>query len=100
MSLVKMYNLWGDDMEIMLQLHDAVYVQVPENWVGNAISIMRKEMIQPVEVNHRIMVIDVDFKVGDSWGEQVEVDWQDYSNAHDNRQVAIDAKGVICNPQL
>jgi uracil-DNA glycosylase family 4 len=98
MSLVKLYNLWGDNIEIMLQLHDAVYVQVPEEEVQTAIAVMRQGMIRPVEVNHRTMVIDVDFKVGDSWGEQVEVDWQDYTQALPDRNTAIIEKGVICNP--
>ena len=100
LSLCKLYEQWGDNIEIMLQLHDAIYVQVPDNWVGNAISVMRKEMVQPIEVNHRIMVIDVDFKVGDSWLEQDEVDWQDYALSYNNKQEAIDAKGVmVCNLQ-
>jgi len=92
-SLVNLYNDVGDDIELMLQLHDAIYAQVPEEEVGPTIAIMRRAMLKPVVVNHRTMVIDIDFKVGDSWGEQEEVDWQDYTIGY-TRQQTIDMKGV------
>lgn len=71
LSLVNLYNNLSDDISILLQLHDAVYVQVPENAVEDVIKEMYKTMIRPIEVNHDVMTIDVDFKVGKSWGEQI-----------------------------
>jgi DNA polymerase-1 len=92
-SLVYLYNEYGETIDILLQLHDAIYVTCQEEMVGNTIGILRDSMLRPVLVNHRVMVIDIDFKVGDSWGEQDEVDWQDYSNSF-TRQEVIDMKGV------
>ena len=72
LSLVKAYNELGRDVEIMLQLHDAMYIQVPEEDVRDYICELYRIMIRPIEVNQDVMTIDVDFKVGDSWGQMTE----------------------------
>jgi DNA polymerase I-like protein with 3'-5' exonuclease and polymerase domains len=69
LSLVELYRDYGQDIDIWLQLHDAIYVCVPEARVLETAKIMRKTMSRPIEVNGETMLIDVDFQVGDSWGE-------------------------------
>lgn len=73
MSIVKLYQEYGDKIHIALQLHDAIYVICKEEDIPNTISIMRKCMTHTIEVNHDLMTIDVDFKAGDSWGEQDDI---------------------------
>lgn len=69
LSLVSLYRDYGDRIDIWLQLHDAIYVCVDEQDVVETAKIMRKTMSRPIEVNGETMLIDVDFQVGDSWGE-------------------------------
>jgi DNA polymerase len=75
MALVELYTVHGDWLEIILQLHDAIYVRVyKEELIPLAMAAMRQAMVRTIEVNRELMTIDVDFKVGPSWGEQEEVD--------------------------
>lgn len=69
LSLVQVYNELGDEIEIMLQLHDALYIQVPEGSEAHYIKELYHRMIKPIEVNRDVMKIDVDFKTGYNWGE-------------------------------
>jgi len=73
LSIVKLYNEYGDKIHIALQLHDAIYVICKEEEVIETTKILRKCMTHTIEVNHDLMTIDVDFKVGDSWGEQDDI---------------------------
>jgi uracil-DNA glycosylase family 4 len=68
LSLVKIYDELGNDVEILLQLHDALYIQVPDMDVEGYIMELYKRMIRPIEVNKDVMTIDVDFKTGKDWG--------------------------------
>lgn len=68
-ALVKFYHKWGDLVSIWMQLHDAMYIlkKIKEDrqmWMER----MRDCMIIPLEINHREVIIDVDFKVGTNWG--------------------------------
>lgn len=94
-SLCRIYYAHGDIIHLLLQLHDAIYVMAKEEDVQGTIQILRRVMLVPIEVNHRTMLIDVDFKVGDSWGEQDEVDWQDYTSVYPTRESVINEKGVL-----
>jgi uracil-DNA glycosylase family 4 len=69
LSLVSLYRDYGDRISIWIQLHDAIYVCVKEEDVVDTCKIMRKVMVRPIQVNNETMHIDVDFQVGDSWGE-------------------------------
>ncbi len=65
-------------MILLLQLHDAVYCTVPEEHVTECIKFLRKYMSIPLFYSNQEFIIDVDFKVGDSWaeGEDVEINWR------------------------
>jgi len=69
MSLVKFYLEWGQYSDIWMQLHDALYILKKESedrqmWMER----MRDCMIIPLNINHKEVIIDVDFKVGKNWG--------------------------------
>src|SRR5574343_1877477 len=71
-SLIRLYEQYGQEIHIVLQLHDAIYVIVKEDKVEWCKEKMRECMVRTVEVNHDEMTIDVDFKVGDYWGDMYE----------------------------
>jgi hypothetical protein len=76
MALVELYTKHGDWMEILLQLHDAIYVRVlnqPEVII-KTVKSMRECMVKTLTVNRDEMTIDVDFKIGPSWGDQEDLD--------------------------
>lgn len=62
------------EMIILLQLHDALYVMIEEQYVDETLSWLRERMLVPLTHNGEEFTIDVDFKVGDSWGEGTELD--------------------------
>lgn len=72
-SLVMLYEKYGEELTILLQLHDAIYVMVENERVNWAIQVMTECMTHTIEVNNDQMTIEVDFKVGPSWGEMEEV---------------------------
>jgi DNA polymerase-1 len=68
-ALVKFYHEWGHLVDIWMQLHDAMYILKRLNedrqlWMKR----MRDCMLIPLTINHREVIIDVDFKVGKNWG--------------------------------
>ena len=73
-SLRETYDKLGDDIRIYLQLHDAIYSIVHHSEVMDVMKELRKIMIKEVPVGRETMKIDVDFKVGDNWGEMEEQD--------------------------
>jgi DNA polymerase-1 len=82
-ALLNIYNNQDElsfDLVILLQLHDAVYVEVPDDKVEETLRYLRKQMRIPLTCNNQTFYIDVDFKVGDSWAEGVEVDrnWREF----------------------
>ncbi|MCC7570646.1 hypothetical protein KO465_04820 [Candidatus Micrarchaeota archaeon] len=66
------------DIELLLQLHDAMYNLVKEEFVMDAVKVLRKCMLIPLRHNFNEFYIDVDFKVKDSWaeGEELDIDWR------------------------
>jgi uracil-DNA glycosylase family 4 len=80
-ALLRIYNSILElpfETIILLQLHDAVYVMVKEENVMDTIKFLRKQMLIPLECNNEEFTIDVDFGVGESWGEkeEVEINWR------------------------
>jgi len=76
-ALLSMYDSLDDllyELHILLQLHDAVYVLCREENVMDTIKFMRSKMLIPIPFRGEEFYIDVDFKVGDSWGEGKDVD--------------------------
>lgn len=68
-SLVKLYEDYGEVIDIAINLLDAIYVIVDEDKVDETVEIMRKCMLYPLHVDGEEFTIDVDFSVGDNWGE-------------------------------
>ena len=68
-SLVRLYNADGDWIDIVIQLHDAIYTIVDEDKVKEAAKAMKKAMLYPLQYNGEEFTIDIDFKIGDNWGE-------------------------------
>ena len=82
LALLKIYHGQKDlpfEISILLQLHDAVYVMAREENVMDLIKYLRSNMLIPLKCNNLEFMIDVDFKVGDSWGESedVEINWRE-----------------------
>jgi DNA polymerase I-like protein with 3'-5' exonuclease and polymerase domains len=74
-SLVDIYNKYGHEILIMLQLHDAIYCCVkPDEAKQIATEVLRPMMLHELEVNYETFTIDVDFKLGPSWGELSDFD--------------------------
>jgi uracil-DNA glycosylase family 4 len=66
------------EVEIMLQLHDALYVMVEEENVMPTIKHIRQNMLIPLTYNYDEFTIDVEFQVKESWAEgtQLELNWR------------------------
>ena len=82
LALLKIYHgqkALPFEINILLQLHDAVYVMTREENVMDLIKYLRSNMLIPLKCNNLEFMIDVDFKVGDSWGESedVEINWRE-----------------------
>ena len=61
------------ELNIILQLHDAIYVMVNESEVQQAMETMRKAMLIPLTCKGEEFTIDVDFSVGKSWGDMTDI---------------------------
>ena len=72
-SLADFYYKYGDRWDILLQLHDAFYIQCRHGEIEEATQCMKECMIRPIEVNNEEMVIDVDFAVGPNWADLKEI---------------------------
>lgn len=58
-------------MDIIMQLHDAIYIQVDNNpsAIKYGMGKLSEHMLRDVEVAGDIMVIDIDFSIGANWGQ-------------------------------
>lgn len=69
-ALVKLYELYGDWIHIVLQLHDAIYVLTKITEIEEAKRAMKEVMLTPLMSPYgEEFTVDVDFSVGPSWGE-------------------------------
>lgn len=71
-ALVNYYHKYGPEDEIALQLHDAIYIIVPDHLIERGKERLRECMSIPLTVNRETFRIDVDFKVGKSWKDMGE----------------------------
>jgi uracil-DNA glycosylase family 4 len=69
-ALVKLYHKYGHLFNITIQLHDAIYCMYPIEMREVVLGAMKECMTRSVIINNEEMVIEVDFKVGPSWGKQ------------------------------
>lgn len=88
MAMVEIYEKEPEFLPLLLQLHDAVYIEVEatEDYILRAIKRLRELMLIPLEVNGEIMTIDVDFSVGPTWGDQYTI------ASYDNDQLFLAGK--------
>lgn len=76
LALVRLYEKYGEEMNIIIQLHDAIYVEVKESEVQSTVDKMRECMLIPLQSPYgEEYTIDVDFSVGPSWGEMEDYSW-------------------------
>jgi uracil-DNA glycosylase family 4 len=70
-SLRILYDKYGDMLDIMLQLHDAIYVQCEDNReaVEETKRKMTECMVRPIKVGFEEFVIGIDFVTGYYWGD-------------------------------
>jgi len=67
-SLVKFYNFYGNEYSLLLQLHDAMYVDdVPEEKIQDCISKLKECMTWELKIKGETCIVDVDFKKGKDW---------------------------------
>ncbi len=70
LALVRLYEAYGEQIDIALQLHDAIYCWADSDLIDWTATIMKQSMLIPLTSTHGTeYYIDVDFKVGDTWGE-------------------------------
>ena len=81
-SMRLFYDRYGDQYDIMMQLHDAMYVQCADNKEDVRLlkERMRECMVRPITIGFETFVIEVDFKTGYCWGELDEHDDFDLLN--------------------
>jgi len=69
-ALVRFYRSYCSDVALLLQLHDAIYVMHKVDEAKDVRKAMREKMLFPITSSYgEEYTIDVDFSVGDSWGE-------------------------------
>ena len=73
-ALIKLYDEFGDKLEIRLQLHDAIYIAVNDNeedieFGKQALKTCMIDAVQPLKANGEEFFIDIDYKVGKYWGD-------------------------------
>ena len=74
-ALNRLYYYHGNEIDIILQLHDAIYSIVLEDKVEHYARLTKQAMRIPLTIKQETFYIDVDFKVGPSWGEQEDYDF-------------------------
>lgn len=68
-ALIRLYDNYSTRFTIALQLHDAIYCIGREDQEEEIKSALRESMYIPLKYKDEEFMIDVDFKVGKSWGE-------------------------------
>lgn len=73
-SLVKFYNWYGEEYSLLLQLHDAMYVDdVPEDKIQDCVIKMKSCMTWEILINGELCTVDVDFKQGKNWQDMKKI---------------------------
>jgi len=70
-SMRILYDKHGHEIDIMMQLHDAIYVQCDDNQetVNRTMNMMHDCMVRPIRIGFEEFIIEVDFKTGHYWGD-------------------------------
>lgn len=70
-SMKILYDRHGTEIDIMMQLHDAIYTQCDDNQsaVDRTMNMMHDCMVRPIKIGFEEFIIEVDFKTGYYWGD-------------------------------
>jgi uracil-DNA glycosylase family 4 len=70
-GIQNIYERHSDYIDILLNVHDEVIVQVDNNeaTISSAVADMRTCLEFPIEINGRPLTIPTEFKIGPSWGD-------------------------------
>jgi DNA polymerase-1 len=70
-SMRLLYDRYGDQIDIMMQLHDAIYVQCDDNResVAATKAMMTECMVRPLRIGFNEFIIGIDFVTGYYWGD-------------------------------
>jgi DNA polymerase I-like protein with 3'-5' exonuclease and polymerase domains len=77
-ALSDIYYDHGTWVHMWAQLHDAVYIYCDEAEIPMVMKTVREKMLVPLTCNGMTFMIDVDFSIGDTWGDMEEVEYTDY----------------------
>ena len=70
MGLRRLYERFNKtDVEMLLQIHDAVLLQVPSMEVEKTAQVVKDILTIPITINHKELVIPVDITVGQNWND-------------------------------
>jgi DNA polymerase-1 len=72
-ALIKLYYDYPE-IDLVLQLHDALYCLVPEDNILYYANIIKQVMSIPLRYKDEEFLIDTDFSVGKSWGDMEDFD--------------------------
>lgn len=86
-GIVRIYEEMGDEIELMIQVHDSIMVQVPtdKDTVKRVIKRMKELVEQPVTVNGLTFVIPSDAEIGMDWLNLYEVDDTNFEEVWDEK---------------
>jgi len=62
------YNSWLKP-HLYMQMHDAIILSVPKERLTEAVTLTKEAMTQPIVIKGDELVIPIDAKVGEKWGE-------------------------------
>jgi len=84
-AMLNFYTRYGSVYRIILQLHDAMYVACKKGSEEECSQKMFDCMRIPLTVNDETFYIDVDFKMGDSWGDMKDFvpEWRKTNDRRD-----------------
>jgi uracil-DNA glycosylase family 4 len=78
-GLTQFYNKYCHEVRMIFQLHDAFYLLVKEGTEEYWARKMYEECVRTIYINDEPMTIEMDFKVGPSWGESEDFPvWIEY----------------------
>jgi uracil-DNA glycosylase family 4 len=74
LSLTDIYENYGEELDLLLQLHDAMYIDTDPDpaSVLKTMQTMSNCMYREVPLNGDTMVVKVDYSIGRNWGKQTK----------------------------
>lgn len=67
MAGVRMFHRFPESTTILIQCHDELVIQFKEGYKSLVESIVREELMQPLYINGREVVIPIDIDIGKNW---------------------------------